>query len=166
MPWWVIGLSAFGTAVDSGDYVGIVGGSYNLGLSQLAQWWLGHCRGLDRAQLLRHRADVPLGGFYQCRVAGVSLRGPSVRLLAVLINVQSRTNVLGNIFFSMFLGAATSSPDIEGDDVLVCGGGRGHQFGALHRARWPAGRCPDRRPAKHDHDRGFVRPVGIRVFGI
>ena len=41
MPWWVIGLSAFGTAVDSGDYVGIVGGSYNLGLSQLAQWWLG-----------------------------------------------------------------------------------------------------------------------------
>ena len=26
MPWWVIGLSAFGTAVDSGDYVGIGGG--------------------------------------------------------------------------------------------------------------------------------------------
>ena len=41
MPWWVIGLSAFGTAIDSGDYVGIVGGSYNMGLSQLSQWWLG-----------------------------------------------------------------------------------------------------------------------------
>ena len=29
--------------------------------------------------------------------------GPAARLLAVLINIQSRTNVLGNIFFSMFL---------------------------------------------------------------
>ena len=43
MPWWVIGLSAFGTAIDSGDYVGIVGGSYKIGLSQLAQWWLSKC---------------------------------------------------------------------------------------------------------------------------
>ena len=41
MPWWVIGLSAFGTAVDSGDYVSIVGGSYELGFSQLSSWWLG-----------------------------------------------------------------------------------------------------------------------------
>jgi SSS family solute:Na+ symporter len=29
--------------------------------------------------------------------------GPAVRLLAVFINVQSRTNVLGNIYFSLFL---------------------------------------------------------------
>ena len=41
MPWWVIGLSAFGTAVDSGDYVAVVGGAYEFGLSQLSQWWLG-----------------------------------------------------------------------------------------------------------------------------
>ena len=41
MPWWVIGLSAFGTAVDSGDYVAIVGGSYKIGLASLSQWWLG-----------------------------------------------------------------------------------------------------------------------------
>ena len=41
MPWWAIGMSAFGTAVDSGDYVAIAGGSYQFGLSQLSQWWLG-----------------------------------------------------------------------------------------------------------------------------
>ena len=29
--------------------------------------------------------------------------GPGARFLAVLINIQSRTNVLGNIFFSIFL---------------------------------------------------------------
>lgn len=38
MPWWAVGMSAFGTAVDSGDYVAIVGGAYDFGLSQLTQW--------------------------------------------------------------------------------------------------------------------------------
>ncbi len=102
MPWWMIGLSAFGTAVDSGDYVGIVGGSYNLGLSQLAQWWLGIAIGWT---VLSFFVIVPMyrtGVFTNAE--WLELRfGPSVRVLAVLINVQSRTNVLGNIFFSMFL---------------------------------------------------------------
>ncbi len=102
MPWWVIGLSAFGTAVDSGDYVGIVGGSYNLGLSQLAQWWLGIAVGWT---VLSFFVIVPMyrsGVFTNAEWLEFRF-GPSVRLLAVLINVQSRTNVLGNIFFSMFL---------------------------------------------------------------
>ncbi len=102
MPWWMIGLSAFGTAVDSGDYVGIVGGSYNLGLSQLSQWWLGIAVGWT---VLSFFVIVPMyrtGVFTNAE--WLELRfGPAVRVLAVLINVQSRTNVLGNIFFSMFL---------------------------------------------------------------
>ena len=102
MPWWVIGLSAFGTAVDSGDYVGIVGGSYNLGLSQLAQWWLGIAVGWT---VLSFFVIVPMyrsGVFTNAEWLEFRF-GPAVRLLAVLINVQSRTNVLGNIFFSMYL---------------------------------------------------------------
>ena len=102
MPWWVIGLSAFGTAVDSGDYVGIVGGSYNLGLSQLAQWWLGIAVGWT---VLSFFVIVPMyrsGVFTNAEWLEFRF-GPAARLLAVLINVQSRTNVLGNIFFSMFL---------------------------------------------------------------
>ena len=102
MPWWVIGLSAFGTAVDSGDYVGIVGGSYNIGLSQLAQWWLGIAVGWT---VLSFFVIVPMyrsGVFTNAEWLEFRF-GPSVRLLAVLINVQSRTNVLGNIFFSMYL---------------------------------------------------------------
>ena len=102
MPWWVIGLSAFGTAVDSGDYVGIVGGSYKLGLSQLAQWWLGIAVGWT---VLSFFVIVPMyrsGVFTNAEWLEFRF-GPSVRLLAVLINVQSRTNVLGNIFFSMYL---------------------------------------------------------------
>lgn len=102
MPWWVIGLSAFGTAVDSGDYVGIVGGSYNLGLSQLAQWWLGIAVGWT---VLSFFVIVPMyraGVFTNAEWLEFRF-GPAARILAVLINVQSRTNVLGNIFFSMFL---------------------------------------------------------------
>lgn len=102
MPWWVIGLSAFGTAVDSGDYVGIVGGSYSLGLSQLTQWWLGISIGWF---VLSFYVIIPMyrsGVFTNAEWLEFRF-GPVVRFLAVLINIQSRTNVLGNIYFSMFL---------------------------------------------------------------
>ena len=41
LPWWIVGLSLFATAVDSGDYVAVVGGAYTFGLSNLTTWWLG-----------------------------------------------------------------------------------------------------------------------------
>jgi len=102
MPWWVIGLSAFGTAVDSGDFVAIVGGSYELGLSQLSQWWLGIAVGWI---VLGFFVIVPMyrsGVFTNAEWLEFRF-GPSARVIAVLINIQSRTNVLGNIYFSMFL---------------------------------------------------------------
>ncbi len=102
MPWWVVGLSAFGTAVDSGDYVAIVGASYKMGLSQLSQWWLGIAVGWFTLSFF---VIVPMyrsGVFTNAEWLEFRF-GPAVRLLAVLINIQSRTNVLGNIFFSMFL---------------------------------------------------------------
>lgn len=102
MPWWAIGLSAFGTAVDSGDYVAIAGGAYDLGLSQLSQWWLGIAVGWF---VLGFFVIIPMyrsGVFTNAEWLEFRF-GPSVRVMAVLINIQSRTNVLGNIFFSMFL---------------------------------------------------------------
>ena len=41
LPWWIFGLSMFATAVDSGDYVAVVGGVYTFGLWNLTTWWLG-----------------------------------------------------------------------------------------------------------------------------
>ena len=41
LPWWIVGLSMFATAVDSGDYVAVVGGAYNYGLTNLTAWWIG-----------------------------------------------------------------------------------------------------------------------------
>ena len=102
MPWWVIGLSAFGTAVDSGDYVSIVGGSYELGFSQLSSWWLGIAVGWI---VLSFFVIVPMyrSGVFT-NAEWLEFRyGPSTRVIAVLINIQSRTNVLGNIYFSLYL---------------------------------------------------------------
>jgi len=102
LPWWAIGLSAFGTAVDTGDYVAIAGGSYRFGLSQLTQWWLGIAVGWF---VMSFFVVVPMyrsGVFTNAEWLEFRF-GPACRILAVLINVQSRTNVLGNIYFSMFL---------------------------------------------------------------
>ena len=102
MPWWAVGLSAFGTAVDSGDYVAIVGGAYDLGLSQLTQWWLGISVGWF---VLSFYVIVPMyrsGVFTNAEWLEFRF-GPAARFMAVLINIQSRTNVLGNIFYSLFL---------------------------------------------------------------
>ena len=102
MPWWIVGLSAFSTAVDSGDYVALVGGAYTLGLSQLSPWWLGIAVGWF---VLSFFVIVPMyrsGVFTNAEWLEFRF-GPAARLLSVLINIQSRTNVLGNIFFSTFL---------------------------------------------------------------
>ena len=41
LPWWLVGMSMFATAVDSGDYVAAAGAAYKLGLTQLTTWLLG-----------------------------------------------------------------------------------------------------------------------------
>lgn len=102
LPWWAIGLSAFGTAVDIGDYTAVAGGSYRFGLSQLAQWWLGISTGWF---LLTFFVIVPAyrsGVFTNAEWLEYRF-GPATRVLAVLINTISRANVTGNMYFSMFL---------------------------------------------------------------
>lgn len=102
LPWWAVGLSAFGTAVDSGDYVAVAGGAYRFGLSQLALWWLGLAAGWFVLSFFVLRAMYRTGMYTNAEWLEFRF-GPAVRVLAVFINLQSRTNVLGNIYFSMFL---------------------------------------------------------------
>jgi SSS family solute:Na+ symporter len=102
LPWWAVGLSAFGTAVDAGDYVAVAGGSYRFGFSQLAFWWLGLPVGWFLLSFFVLRSMYRTGMYTNAEWLEFRF-GPAVRLLAVFINVQSRTNVLGNIYFSLFL---------------------------------------------------------------
>ncbi len=102
LPWWMVGLSMFATAVDSGDYVAVVGGAYTFGLSNLTTWWLGMPIGWF---IVSYGVFLPLyrSGMYTNAEYLEHRFGPSVRVMSALIQVQNRTNVLGNIAFSLYL---------------------------------------------------------------
>ena len=102
LPWWMVGLSMFATAVDSGDYVAVVGGAYTFGLSNLTTWWLGLPIGWLVAAYF---VFLPLyrGGMFTNAEYLEYRFGPAARLLSAFIQIQNRTNVLGNIAFSLYL---------------------------------------------------------------
>jgi len=102
LPWWAVGLSAFGTAVDIGDYTAVAGGSYRFGLSQLAQWWLGISIGWFLVSFFVVVPAYRSGVFTNAEWLEFRF-GPAARVLAVVINTLSRANVTGNMYFSMFL---------------------------------------------------------------
>ena len=102
LPWWIVGMSMFATAVDSGDYVAIVGGAYTFGISNLTTWWLGLPIGWF---IVAYGVFLPLyrsGMFTNAEYLEYRF-GPSVRLLSAFIQLQYRTNVLGNVAFSLYL---------------------------------------------------------------
>jgi len=102
LPWWAIGLSMFATAVDSGDYVAVAGGAYKFGISNLTTWWIGISVGW---LLVAYLVLVPLyrSGMFTNAEYLEARFGPIARVLSVVIQIQSRTNVLGNIGYSLFL---------------------------------------------------------------
>ncbi len=102
LPWWVVGLSLFATAVDSSDYVAIVGGAYDFGLQNVAAWWIGLPIGWF---LVSWFIFVPIyrSGCFTNTEYLEQRYGPGVRLLGALIQIQYRTNVLGNIAYSLYL---------------------------------------------------------------
>lgn len=118
LPWWIVGLSMFATAVDSGDYVAIAGGAYTFGISMITQWWLG----LTIAWLLAaYFLFLPLyrSGMYTNAEYLEYRFGPATRTLSVLIQIQHRTNVLGNVAFSLYLTFSLLTGWGKGTWILV-----------------------------------------------
>ena len=102
LPWWIVGMSAFTTAVDAGDYVVVAGGAYSFGLSNLATWWLGLTVGWV---VVSNFVFIPMfrtGMFTNAEWLEYRF-GPLTRALSVFIQVQYRTNILGNIAWSLYL---------------------------------------------------------------
>ena len=106
LPWWIVGFSLFATAIDSSDFVAIMGGSYQLGMSNITMWWIGLPLGWF---LVSYVIIVPLyrSGLYTNAEYLEYRFGPSARLLSAFIQFQQRTNVLGNVAFSLFLVFST-----------------------------------------------------------
>jgi SSS family solute:Na+ symporter len=102
LPWWIVGLSLYATAIDSSDLVADAGGTYVLGLSYFLTNWVGVVVGWVLAAnyifLPMYRAGMYTNAEYlEARF------GPVARVLSVFVQVQYRTMVLGIIATTVYL---------------------------------------------------------------
>ena len=108
LAWPAVGLSLFATAIDSGDFVAVVGGAYQFGIAYLSSWWLGIPIGWLLATSV---VLVPIyrAGFFTNAEYLEARFGPATRLAGALVQIQQRTHVMGNMAYSLFLllGAVT-----------------------------------------------------------
>ena len=102
LPWWIVGLSMFATAVDSGDYVAVAGQAYRDGMSYISAWWLGISIGWLVVAYVVLPPIYRTGMFTNAEYLEYRF-GPVARLISVFIQIQYRTNVLGNVAFSLYL---------------------------------------------------------------
>ena len=102
LPWWMVGLSLYATAIDSSDLVADAGGTYVLGLSYFVANWVGVVVGWVLAAryifLPMYRAGMYTNAEYlEARF------GPAARVLSAFVQVQYRTLVLGIIATTVYL---------------------------------------------------------------
>lgn len=102
LPWWVIGLSLYATAIDSTDMVVDSGGAYQFGVSIFVVSWVGIVLGWF---LMAYVIGLPMyrAGMYTNAEYLEARFGPSARIISVLVQVQFRTMVLGMIGQSFYL---------------------------------------------------------------
>ena len=102
LPWWLVGISMYATAIDTSDLIADSGASYSLGFSFLVLNWVGVVAGWALAAFF---VCLPMyrAGMYTNAEYLEARFGPSVRVICALIQVQYRTLVLGIIGMTIFL---------------------------------------------------------------
>ena len=102
LPWWLVGLSMYATAIDSSDLVADSGGAYTLGIGVMMMNWVGVVGGWGLAaffvMLPMYRAGMYTNAEYLEARFGVA-----VRVICAFVQVQYRTLILGLIATSAFL---------------------------------------------------------------
>ena len=101
LPWWIIGISMYATAIDASDLVADSGGTYTLGLTYFVTNWVGTVVGWVLAVFFLF---MPMyrSGMYTNAEYLESRFGVSSRVLCALVQVQYRTLVLAIIGVSLF----------------------------------------------------------------
>lgn len=112
LPWWLVGLSMYATAIDSSDLVADSGGTYTLGLSYFVTNWVGTIGGWAVAAFLI-LPPIYRAGMYTNAEYLEARFGPAVRVICAVIQVQYRTLVLAIIATTIYLTLS-----------IVCGWGR------------------------------------------
>jgi len=113
LPWWLVGISMYATAIDSSDLVADSGGTYVLGFSYFVTNWVGVVGGWAIAAFLI-LPSIYRAGIYTNAQYLEARFGPAVRVICALIQVQYRTLVLAIIANTLFLTLS-----------IVCGWGEG-----------------------------------------
>ena len=102
LPWWLVGLSMYATAIDSSDLVADSGGAYTLGIGVMIMNWVGVVGGWGLGaffiMLPMYRAGMYTNAEYLEARFGVS-----ARVICAFVQVQYRTLVLGLIATAAFL---------------------------------------------------------------
>jgi SSS family solute:Na+ symporter len=102
LPWWLVGVSMYATAIDASDLVADSGGTYTLGLSYFVTNWVGIVGGWLLGAFVIY-PSVYRAGMYTNAEYLEARFGPSVRVLCVFIQVQYRTLVLAIIATTLYL---------------------------------------------------------------
>ena len=102
LPWWLVGLSMYATAIDSSDLVADSGGTYTMGLSVMAANWVGVLGGWVLAGFFVFLPMYRIGMYTNAEYLEARF-GAAVRVLCAFVQVQYRTLVLAIIGTSVFL---------------------------------------------------------------
>ncbi|MEX0641818.1 MAG: hypothetical protein WD468_03910 [Pirellulales bacterium] len=102
LPWWIVGLSCYATAIDSSDLVADAGGVYAYGMSYFVTNWVGTVVGWF---LLAHFIIRPMYrlGMYTNAEYLEARFGPAARVISVLVQVQYRLVVMGIMAATIYL---------------------------------------------------------------
>ncbi len=102
LPWWMVGLSLYATAIDSSDLVADSGGTYALGMTYMVTNWVGVTAGWA---LLANKVAVPMyrSGMFTNAEYLEARFGLAARVASALVQALYRTLVLGIIANTLYL---------------------------------------------------------------
>ena len=102
LPWWLVGISMYATAIDSSDLVADSGGTYLLGMSYFSMNWVGSVVGWSLAAFFIFLPMYRMGLYTNAEYLEIRY-GTVVRVICAFVQVQYRTLILGIIGTTLFL---------------------------------------------------------------
>ena len=102
LPWWLVGISMYATAIDASDLVADSGGTYTLGVSVFIINWVGVVSGWVIAAFFIFLPMYRLGMYTNAEYLEARF-GVAARVICALVQVQYRTSVLAIIGTTAFL---------------------------------------------------------------
>jgi SSS family solute:Na+ symporter len=102
LPWWLVGVSMYATAIDASDLVADSGGTYTLGFSYFVTNWVGIVGGWTLGAFVIFPCMYRMGVYTNAEYLEDRF-GPATRVICALIQVQYRTLVLAIIATTLYL---------------------------------------------------------------